>query len=107
MCLNFVSVILILKNKKRKNISLFITPFTVSAEVEQIFHEASPDIEVNVRMININHRHNKKLLSTCRLLEEYAWFVEQARKNLSADKNGEPSVTGDAIDKAIDEMPED
>ena len=80
---------------------------TDAAEVEQIFHAASPDIEVNVRMININHGHNKKLLSACRPLEEYAWFVEQARKNLSADKNGGPSVTGDAIDKAIDEMPED
>ena len=79
----------------------------ISAEVEQIFHSASPDIEVNVRMININHGHNKKLLSACRPLEEYAWFVEQAPKNLSADKNGGPSVTGDAIDKAIDEMPED
>ncbi len=79
----------------------------ISAEVEQIFHAASPDIEVNVRMININHGHNKKLLSACRPLEEYAWFVEQARKNLSADKNGGLSVIGDAIDKAIDEMPED
>ena len=79
----------------------------ISAEVEQIFHSASPDIEVNVRMININHGHNKKLLSACRPLEEYAWFVEQAQKNLSADKNGKISVTGDAIDNTIDEMPED
>lgn len=79
----------------------------ISAEVEQIFRSASPDIEVNVRMINIHHGHNKKLLTACRPLEEYAWFVEQARKNLSAGRNAEPSGIGEAIDKAIDEMPED
>jgi len=77
------------------------------AEVEQIFHAASPDIEVNVRMININHGHSQKLLSVCRPLEEYAWFVEQARKNLSNGRNAEPSGIEDAIDRAIDEMPQD
>lgn len=59
---------------------------TISAEVDRIFQEASPDIEVKVRMININYGHNKEILAACRPLKEYAWFV--------------------AIDSAINEMPE-
>lgn len=38
----------------------------VSDDVERIFREASPDIEVKVRMININHSHNKELLLACK-----------------------------------------
>lgn len=49
----------------------------ISAEVERIFKEADPDIEVKVRMININHGHNKELLASCKPLDEYAWFVGQ------------------------------
>lgn len=47
----------------------------IQAEVEQILHDADPDIEVKVRMININHGHNREMLSKCRPLGEYAWFV--------------------------------
>jgi len=81
----------------------------ISAEVETIFREASPDIEVRVRMININHGHSSKILSACRPLEEYAWFIAQARENLAADRlgNGESrSEPGSSIDRAIDAMPE-
>ncbi|MDE7203576.1 MAG: hypothetical protein K2O91_17165 [Lachnospiraceae bacterium] len=82
----------------------------LSAEVERIFQEASPDIEVKVRMININHGHNKEILAACKPLGEYAWFIEQVRKNHSANKTGNdniPMEIGTAIDQAIDEMPED
>ena len=80
----------------------------VSAEVERIFQKSSPDIEVRVRMININHGHNRKMLSACRPLGEYAWFVAQVRKNLAiGNRDDTPIGIGDAIDKAIDEMPED
>lgn len=82
----------------------------ISAEIEQIFQEASPDIEVTVRMLNINHGHNNKILSMCKPLEEYAWFVAQVRKNLAADEksvNGGSMGIGDAIEQAINDMPKD
>jgi hypothetical protein len=82
----------------------------ISAQVEQIFQEASPDIEVRVRMVNINYGHNSKMLSECKPLGEYAWFIEQTRKNLAASKTSghqPPAEVSHAIDHAIDDMPED
>ena len=78
-------------------------------ETEKIFQQADPDIEVKVRMININHGHSRTILSGCRPLGEYAWFVAQIRKNLTAGKNNTVYKTSidKAIDKSIDEMPED
>ena len=58
----------------------------LSAETERIFQNAGPDIEVTVRMLNINHGHNSRMLSACRPLGEYAWLVARARKNIEADK---------------------
>ena len=61
-----------------------------------------PDIELTVRMVNINYGHNKELMEKCRPLYEYAWFIDVIRKR--------QEVTGDlesAIDAAIDEMPND
>ena len=81
----------------------------IMSEVNQIFQEADPDIEVKVRMININHGHNQTILSACRPLAEYALFVAQTRNNLSsgsAQTNPMQVGIGDAIDKAINEMPE-
>ena len=51
----------------------------ISEEVEQIFQDADPDIEVKVRMININYGHNEEMLRKCKPLGEYAWFVAQVR----------------------------
>ena len=82
----------------------------LSAEVEAILRQSDPDIEVKVRMININHGHSKKLLSLCRPLNEYAWFVAQVRKNHSAQSGlhkEEKMGIEEAIDLAINEMPED
>ncbi|MDE7312908.1 MAG: hypothetical protein K2N87_15020 [Eubacterium sp.] len=82
----------------------------IASEVEQIFQKANPDIEVRVRMVNINHEHNKAMLSTCKPLGEYAWFIDKARKNLAEGKNSQaanPAETGAAIDRAINEMPDD
>ena len=58
------------------------------------------DIEVKVRMININHGHNQSLMDKCSPLAEYAWFIDRIRKN-RADM-----VIEDAVDKAIDDMPD-
>ncbi len=79
----------------------------LSAEVEKNFQEASPDIEVTVRMININYGHNKNILNACKPLEEYAWFVAQIRKNIAASGDNSPNKAETAIDRAIREMPDD
>ena len=79
----------------------------VEEEVERRYREADPDIEAKVRMININHGHNKKILKACRPLEEYSWLVAEIRKNSQPDEAGKRMGAGEAIDKAIDGMPDD
>ncbi len=53
-------------------------------------------------MININWGKNRSLLEKCKPLGEYSWFVEETRKNQSANRE-----LKDAIGKAIDDMPDD
>lgn len=60
-----------------------------------------PDIEVKVRMLNINKDHNKELMAACQPLSEYAWFIQQIR-----DFSMEYEIEK-AVDLAIGEMPED
>ncbi|MBQ8482505.1 MAG: hypothetical protein IJ532_08240 [Alphaproteobacteria bacterium] len=62
---------------------------------------AEADIDVRVRMVNINYGRNRKLLENCGPLREYAWLVEQIRE--CNEKMG----IEDAVDRAIDEMPDD
>ena len=58
-------------------------------------------------MININYGRNRELLENCNPLKEYAWFVEQVRDNNRPDKEGNRLGIEKAINKAIDEMPDD
>ena len=65
---------------------------------------AVSDIEVTVRMINVNYGNNKELMKACKRLDEYSWLVAEIRKNNETkDKDG----TSSAIDKAITAMPDD
>ena len=66
----------------------------------EIKGETKPDIEVIVTMLNINYGHNKRLMEACKPLNEYAWFIEEIRKN---KKNS--LTVENAVDKALDEMP--
>ena len=59
------------------------------------------DIQVRVRMININPGNNQAMVNRCKPLEEYTWTVEEIRKN-----RGSMEIEM-AIDKALDEMPDD
>ena len=59
------------------------------------------DVEVKVRMININLGHNKALMDMCKPLSEYAEFTDLVR----GYKTGY-GLTG-AVKKAIDDLPED
>ena len=62
------------------------------------------DIEVRVRVLNVNYGRNRRLLESCRPLGEYSWLVEEVKKNnLTQDEDGMSS----AVDKAISEMPDD
>ena len=60
------------------------------------------DIEISVTCYNVNYDTRKKLLRDCRPLNEYAWFVEETRKNTKAGAELE-----DAINSALSDMPED
>jgi hypothetical protein len=67
--------------------------------------EAEPDIEVKVRMINVNYGKNRELLEKCKPLSEYAWLVDRIRSIKSEQKL--ESTVESAIDRAITEIPED
>lgn len=59
------------------------------------------DIEVKVRMININPGKNVGMVSQCKPLKEYIWTVAAIRENkktMDIEK---------AIDKTLDDMPDD
>ena len=45
--------------------------------------DARADVELTVRMFNINHGHNRELMEKCQVLREYAAFVELSRQYLS------------------------
>ena len=65
---------------------------------------SNPDIEVRVRMLNVNIGRNRELLEACKPLGEYSWLVEEVRrKNTTKDEDGMES----AIDRAISSMPDD
>ena len=59
------------------------------------------DVEVKVRMLNINYNHNEKLLKACQPLMEYSWFIDAIRKYCMAG-----SVMEEAIGLAFNDMPE-
>ena len=62
----------------------------------------NPELELRVRMININYGTNKKFLNKCKPLKEYSWLIETIRK---AIRNGKD--LNDAADNAIMMMPMD
>ena len=62
---------------------------------------SDPDIEVKVKMLNINYGRNMDLLNACEPLRDYSWIVERIRYNRD--------LTGDiesAVDLAISELAE-
>ena len=61
--------------------------------------EAKGDVELEVRMLNINYEKNKAIMEACEPLKEYAWLVDRIRK-------GGSDIEA-AVDKALDEMPDD
>ena len=66
-----------------------------------IEHRVDADIEVIVRMLNVNYGHNAKLLENCGPLMEYSWFVDKIREHQKDNSLEE------AVKKTIEEMPKD
>lgn len=59
------------------------------------------DIEVKVKMLNVNYGKNRELMETCQPLREYAWLVDRVREHQRVLQNLEA-----AVDASIDEMPD-
>lgn len=59
------------------------------------------DVELKVRMLNINYGKNQGLMEKCRILREYAEFVEIA-KNYIAEEGIRQEALNMAIDYCID-----
>lgn len=55
------------------------------------------DVELKVRMLNINQGHNEELMEKCKVLEEYAQFVAISRQYAA-----EGFKVREALDRAID-----
>lgn len=59
------------------------------------------DIELKVRMLNINYGHNQSLMEKCRVLKEYAEFIDIARVYI-AEKKEIQDALNTAINYCID-----
>jgi len=67
------------------------------------------DIQVRVRMLNVNLGKSEMLLDACKPLAEYAWIVDAIRKNERELKYTvyDSILLENAIDRAIDAIPDD
>ena len=63
--------------------------------------EQKADVELTVKVLNINHGHNVKLMDQCKILEEYARFVD-ATKQLVAEKDDRKEALESAIEYCIE-----
>lgn len=60
------------------------------------------DVELTVRMLNINYGHNKLLMEKCRILEEYSRFVAAARDWMAVEQDMQTALNR-AVDSCIEE----
>ena len=58
------------------------------------------DIDISVKMLNINYGHNKNLMDKCDALKQYSLFISRIRKY------SESLGIDEAINKSIDDMPD-
>lgn len=62
-------------------------------------YEGEGDIEVRVKMLNINYGKNQSLMDACEPLKEYAWLVDAVRRH-----QAEKMDLDAAVDASMDEM---
>ena len=68
------------------------------------------DVEVVVRMINVNQGRSPNLLESCQPLKEYAWLMQRIRENIKVNQdNGvdKELIVIKAVDQAVEETPKD
>lgn len=63
--------------------------------------KAQSDVELTVRMLNINCGHNRLLMEKCRVLKEYAEFVAMTRVYMHERRNKEEALA-EAVDYCIE-----
>ena len=63
--------------------------------------KAGADVELTVRMLNINYGHNRLLMEKCRVLEEYSKLVTVTRNYMAAEKDMQTAMNG-AVDYCIE-----
>ena len=65
-------------------------------------YDGEGDVEVSVTMLNINLGKNRKIMEACKPLAEYAWLVDEIRRNQKRGMSLEA-----AVDKAVKSIPEE
>jgi hypothetical protein len=59
------------------------------------------DVEVRVRMLNINYGHNQRIMDQCEILAEYAEFISISRQYAAEGKNMQDAMNA-AVEYCID-----
>ena len=59
------------------------------------------DVELKVRLLNINYGHNKKLMESCQSLKEYSQFIEISRQRAKENGNSKDAMR-EAIEYCIE-----
>jgi len=65
---------------------------------------AQADVELTIRMLNINYGHNKHLMEKCRILEEYSNLVAVMRDCMTVERDIQTALSraiDDCIEKGI------
>ena len=78
-------------------------PDVTILQLSDLYPEGSKtgSIQVTARMYNVNEGRNRQLLEACKPLQNFSWLVARIRKNW------ETMDLKEAIERAIDDMPED
>ena len=61
-----------------------------------------PDVEIKVRMLNINYGRNHDIMKACKPLCDYSWFISSIRKYQKMDYR-----ISEAVEKTLAEAPKD
>ncbi len=75
--------------------------FKLSDSFPEEIDPSRSDVEVRVHMYNVRPQYNSHLLKDSKPLAEYSWFIEEIRKNQDTME------LMPAVDKALEDMPED
>lgn len=64
--------------------------------------KGEPDVEIRVRMLNVNYGKNLNIMNACKPLCDYAWFIDTIRKYQAMYY-----PLDEAVDKTLAEATED